>query len=91
MKPRAEAHRVSNAWVVFRPSQQIRGVWIAHALEFDVVTQGTSLAHAIQMVQEAIAMVVADDLKHGRDPYSRRAPDKYWDELRELRDSEAER
>ena len=39
--------RVYNIWVIACPSKSIEGQWVAHALEFDVVSQGNSLEHAI--------------------------------------------
>ena len=78
MQPRA---RIYNAWVFVRPADDVAGQWVAHCLEFDVVTQGNSLAHALEMVVEAVSMVVADDLDAGRDPLARRAPPPCWDEM----------
>lgn len=58
--------------------------WGVHCLELDVITQGVSLGHAMDMAVEAIEMVVVDDLKVKRDPLSRRAPQEYFDELRRV-------
>lgn len=56
--------------------------WTAHALEFDVVSQGTSPKHALEMVQEAVELVLADDVHQGRDSTTRRAPEEEWVEFR---------
>ncbi len=73
--------RTYNFWLVVRPAPDLPGQWIAHCLEVDVVTQGTSLEHAFQMAAEAVCMVVVEDHEAGRDPYARRAPAEYWTEL----------
>lgn len=38
------------------------------------------------MLVDAIAMVVADDLDHGRNPLDRRSPEEFWRELESLQD-----
>lgn len=70
-----------NLWVLIKPSVSLKGQWVAHCLELDVVSQGNSLAHALQMAAEAVSLVVADDLSVGRNPTDRRAPEEYWKEL----------
>lgn len=68
-------------WVVLRPSGEIEGEWLAHCLQLDLVTQGTSPQHAIQMAREAIELVVLDDLNHDLDPLDRPQADAAcWDE-----------
>lgn len=71
-------------WVMITQSQDVPGEWVAHNLAFDVVSQGTSIQHALEMVGEASYMVVEDDLEHGRDPQSRQAPDECFDEMFKL-------
>ena len=46
--------------------------WSAHVLDYDIVTGGTDVWHAIEMAQEAVALVLEWDGKEGLDP-SRRA------------------
>lgn len=70
-----------NVWVMVRPAESVAGQWIAHCLDFDVVTQGDSLEHALAMVHEAAVMVALDDLNSGRDPLDRRAPESSFGEL----------
>jgi len=74
-----------SSWVVFSPSE-LPGAWTAHALEFDVITQGNSPEHTYQMALEAVEMVLTDDIARGADPFARRAPDEYWDRLFDLRE-----
>jgi predicted RNase H-like HicB family nuclease len=71
----------SNLWILIERAADVPGEWVAHCLDFDVVTQGRSLQHAFEMLKESVAMVVADDLKVGRDPLDRRAPKAEWDHL----------
>jgi hypothetical protein len=73
--------RIFNLWVVVRPAEDLPDQWVAHCLDLDVVSQGTSFRHAMEMVFEASSMVVTDDIVSGRDPSSRRAPENFWDEL----------
>jgi predicted RNase H-like HicB family nuclease len=71
-----------NLWVLVKPSADVRGEWVAHCLDLDVVTQGRNPTHAVQMIGEALALAIEDDLRQGRDPFARsRAPAEYWDEL----------
>ena len=72
---------VYSVWVIARPSKDIEGQWVGHCLEFDVISQGDSLDHAIRMVLEATRMVVVDDLQKHRDPRQRRAPEDYFETL----------
>lgn len=61
---------IYKTWVLLRPAEDLAGAWVAHSLEFDVVSQGNSAEHAMEMVAEAVNMVVQDDLNDGRDPYA---------------------
>ncbi|MGH8750037.1 MAG: type II toxin-antitoxin system HicB family antitoxin, partial [Burkholderiales bacterium] len=81
-----EADRVYTAWVILSPAQDVPGTWVAHALDFDVVTQGSSAEDALRMGFEAVAIVLSDDLRDGRDPYRRRAPSECWAQLHELQE-----
>ncbi|MFW5920387.1 MAG: type II toxin-antitoxin system HicB family antitoxin [Polyangiales bacterium] len=54
--------------------------WIAHCLDYDVVSQGDTPRHAFEMGREATSMVLVDTLNDGRDPASLpRAPKEDWD------------
>lgn len=68
--------RAYNFWVLARVF--VTGRWQAHVLEIDAVTQGDSLEHAVKMAAEAALRIVAEDVGRGRDPYSRRAPEREW-------------
>ena len=70
-----------NLWLTVRRAPDLPGQWLAHCLDLDVMTQGNSLAHAIEMAREAVRMVIEDDLDAGRDPLDRRAPEEDWTEL----------
>lgn len=74
-------------WAVFTPSKQVPGEWVGHCLELDVVSQGTSLKHAMSMLSEACALVVVDDLAKGFEPMSRRAPEKDFEFLTKMQTS----
>lgn len=73
--------RSFNLWVVVKPAEDLPDQWVAHCLDLDVVTQGTSYKHAMNMVFEAASMVVVDELVAGRDPLARRAPPEDWADL----------
>jgi hypothetical protein len=53
------------AWVLIRPAGDVANQWVAHCLQYDVVTQGTSPAHALDMIFEAVAIVLIEDLREG--------------------------
>lgn len=67
--------------VMVTRSESISREWVGHCLELDVVSQGTSPAHALNMVAEAVAIVVLDDLSANRDPlkFRSRAPVEDWE------------
>jgi hypothetical protein len=73
--------RIFNVWVIARPSPDVPGQWVAHCLDFDVVSMGDSLDHALRMVHEASVMVALDDLNKDREPLERRAPPEFFGEL----------
>ena len=59
-------------------SLDVEGVFVAHVLDFDIVTQGVSVWHAIEMAIEATEMVLTDDVENGRNSQERRAPEEFW-------------
>jgi predicted RNase H-like HicB family nuclease len=73
--------RVYNAWVVVRPAEDLEDQWVAHVLDFDVVTQGNTVEQAIQMAGEATSLLLIGDLIDGEDPMLRRAPEECWEAL----------
>ena len=76
--------RVYDCWVILESAEDIPGEWIAHCLNFDLVTQGRSPLHALEMAIEACNMVVIDDLNAGRDPIERAAPHEDWTLLEKI-------
>ena len=73
--------RTHNFWFVIRKADDVLGEWTAHCLELDVVTQGRSIDHAVEMLFEACMMVLAEDIENRRDWSERRAPEEHWIEL----------
>lgn len=49
----------------------LAGQWVAENTTFDIVSQGNSPDHALQMVNEATLLVLQHDLETDRDPYTR--------------------
>ena len=45
--------------------------WVSYCPDFDVMTMGDSPDHALDMLAEAVTMVIQDDIRHGRDPHRR--------------------
>src|SRR4051812_46180281 len=73
---------VITGWVLVEQAQDIPGTWVAHFLDFDVISHGESPKDALDCVAEAVVMAVTDDLNDARDPSMRpRAPEQYWDRL----------
>jgi predicted RNase H-like HicB family nuclease len=70
--------------VVVRATPDLPGQWVAHCLDFDVVTQGNDPTHAFAMMQEAASMFALHELNAGRDPAACAAPDEDWQELNRL-------
>ena len=81
MQPFLDKMLVFTSWMVVEPAEDMPGVWVAHCLDFDVISQGDSLQLAIDSVTEAVAMTVVDDLQNGLEPNDRRAPAEYWEHL----------
>jgi predicted RNase H-like HicB family nuclease len=74
-------HDVYNLWVTVQRAPDLRGIWLAHCLDFDVMSQGSTPREAVSMVCEAIDIVLEADRAVGRDPYERRAPESDWAEM----------
>jgi predicted RNase H-like HicB family nuclease len=66
------------AWVVVIPTDDVPGEWLAHCLDLNVMSQGRSLSHALDMVIEAVDLVLEEDRKAGLDPFDRTAPPEEW-------------
>lgn len=67
-------------WVVVDKTE-IPGIWYAHVLELDLVTQGESVRDALVQVREAVEIIFEDDHERGLDPNRRRASPRFWTEL----------
>jgi hypothetical protein len=76
-------------WVVVSPAEDVPGEWLAHCLDLDVMSQGRSLPHALDMMVEAVGLVLDEDCKAGLNPFDRMAPQEHWAEWAEhMRHSE---
>lgn len=66
--------------VLIRPAPELEGQWVAHCLNWDLVSQGSSPSHAASMIAEAILLAIREDAEAGLDPAQRRpAPHEYWE------------
>ena len=66
--------------VVLYPAPDVRGQWIAHGLETDVVTQGDSAEHALAMIADALQSLTTYQARHRRPALRLRpAPKEVWD------------
>lgn len=79
------AHEPRTVWILLNPAPDVEGQWIAHCLDLDVVTQGSSLEHAAIMAREAVDLVIESDVAAGSDPFEREeAPQDDWQRLYKL-------
>jgi predicted RNase H-like HicB family nuclease len=61
------------------PARDVAGQWVAHCLNWDVVSQGDSPSHAISMLVEAVEMVIEADDEDDFDSELRpAAPEECW-------------
>jgi hypothetical protein len=75
----------ADLWMLVKPAPDVRGEWIAHCLNLDIISQGTSAIDALKMLMEAVTITVLDDMAKGRDPGKRRsAPDDAWAEWNDI-------
>jgi len=76
--------------VVVYPAPDLKGQWIAHGLETDIVTQGDSPEHAIEMMADAFKTTIDYAGRHrltgvqGLPFILRPAPREVWDLVGEL-------
>lgn len=67
------------------PALEGESPWVAHCLNWDLISQGDSPKHAIMMIFEAIVMTIVADEAESFDPDARpSAPEKSWDEFRKI-------
>ena len=65
--------------ILLYPAPDVPGDWIGHALELDVVAQGTSEQHAREMVLGAVQVLIKYNAEHGLVPIQIRfAPPEAW-------------
>ena len=73
---------MSTVRIALYPAPDLPGQWIGHCLELDVVSQGNSASHALEMVAEAIELLAQDNVEHGRPALEPRpAPREVYDLL----------
>lgn len=65
--------RLFSGWVYISRAEDLPGVWVAHCLDFNIVSQGDSPVHALEMVHEALTGTLVDDIARGFDPDKRRS------------------
>ena len=66
--------------VVLYPAPDMKGQWIAHGLETDIVTQGDSVEHALAMMADALQTVTSYQAVRRRPALQLRpAPREVWD------------
>lgn len=58
-----------NCWILVYPAPDLANVWIGHNISFDVISQGTTPHHALEMVKEASIMFAEHELAMGRSPW----------------------
>lgn len=72
-----------NFWVLVVPADSVPSEWVAHCLDFDIVSQGTSAEEAFDQILDAVSVCLSDDLARGADPLvvRPRAPVECWEQL----------
>jgi predicted RNase H-like HicB family nuclease len=72
--------RVLEFSVLVRRAPDVEGQWIAHCLNWDLVSQGDSPSDAFQMIGEAVVLATQEDEAAELDPADRpAAPQELWD------------
>ena len=73
-------------WIVLKKDEE-EGIWIAHCLENDVVSQGEDAHSAYKAGVESASLAMSWDLEEGKDPRTRRpAPSEDYEDLHYLLD-----
>lgn len=73
-----------SGWAYVTRASDVEGCWLAHLLDFNIMSMGDSPQHALEMVREAAGLALVDDLNHGRDPHARRCDEADWAPLLRL-------
>ncbi|MFC1641067.1 hypothetical protein ACFL5O_00035 [Myxococcota bacterium] len=78
--------RRTNIAVLVAPAADVPGLWLAHALDWDLFGTGESIEQALESVQQAIVSAAVWDLDEGRDPGDRpAAPPECWTQIADIR------
>lgn len=65
--------------VLLTAAADVPGEFVAHCLDYDIMSQGRDPLHALKMVQEAIQLMAEHECNKGRDLLRRRhAPNADW-------------
>ncbi len=65
--------------ILIRQAPDIAGQWLAHCLNWDVLSHGSSPREAAAAIAEVLVVTIEEDLRLGLDPSDRRqAPAAYW-------------
>ena len=66
--------------ILIRQAPDIAGQWLAHCLNWDVLSHGSSPREAAAAIAEALVVTIEEDSHLGLDPSDRRpAPATYWE------------
>lgn len=76
--------KLFTGWAYITRAEDVPECWVAHCLEYDIVSWGSSPQDALANVNEAVGVALADDLNNGFEPATRRAPDEEWAPLLSL-------
>ncbi len=69
--------------VLIHAAEDVPGQWIAHCLNWDLISQGDSPSHAAKSMAEVIALAIDEDASEGLRAEDRGpAPATYWDVFR---------
>lgn len=65
--------------ILIRRETGLEGQWVAHCLNWDLVSQGDTPEHAARMIAEAILVALVEDTREGLDADDRpAAPRELW-------------
>lgn len=62
-------------------SENAPHIWVAHCLELGLVSQGDTPAQARDAIEEAVQMIVVDDLNEGLDPLDRQPSEEKYQRM----------
>ncbi|RME20443.1 MAG: hypothetical protein D6798_20480 [Deltaproteobacteria bacterium] len=73
--------RTYNFHVLIHRSETAPHIWVAHCLELGLVSQADSPAAARDAIEEAVTMIVLDDLNAGLDPLDRQPSEEKYQQM----------